>query len=220
MASRTLLRLLPSRLQLPNLRVRPILPTTASLLRNLRQPLRQSFSTAKKTPPQPLAKPTTLSARLKHLSREYGYSAVGVYFLLSALDFPFCFLAVQYLGAEKIGELETRVGGFVKPYWVSLRSAIGYPPAPVPVGDGEAGAGEGRERQEVVHGAEGEAEKAASIWTELALAYAIHKSFIFIRVPLTAAVTPKVVKVMRGWGWNIGRKGGAKEAVKKARGGN
>lgn len=48
---------------------------------------------------------------------------------------------------------------------------------------------------------------AAGVWTELALAYAVHKSFIFIRVPLTAAVTPKVVKVLRGWGWNIGKKG-------------
>jgi hypothetical protein len=35
------------------------------------------------------------------------------------------------------------------------------------------------------------------IWTQLALAYAIHKSFIFIRVPLTAALTPKVVRVLR-----------------------
>lgn len=42
--------------------------------------------------------------------------------------------------------------------------------------------------------------------TQLALAYAIHKSFIFIRVPLTAAVTPKVVKILRGWGWQIGKK--------------
>ena len=42
--------------------------------------------------------------------------------------------------------------------------------------------------------------------TQLALAYAIHKSFIFIRVPLTAAVTPKVVKVLRSWGWNIGKR--------------
>lgn len=42
--------------------------------------------------------------------------------------------------------------------------------------------------------------------TQLALAYAIHKSFIFIRVPLTAAITPKVVKVLRGWGWKIGKK--------------
>jgi N-terminal acetyltransferase 2 len=45
-----------------------------------------------------------------------------------------------------------------------------------------------------------------ALWTQLALAYAIHKSFIFIRVPLTAAVTPKVVKVLRGWGWNIGKR--------------
>jgi N-terminal acetyltransferase 2 len=42
--------------------------------------------------------------------------------------------------------------------------------------------------------------------TQLALAYAIHKSFIFIRVPLAAAITPKVVKVLRGWGWDIGKR--------------
>ena len=42
--------------------------------------------------------------------------------------------------------------------------------------------------------------------TQLALAYAIHKSFIFIRVPLTVAITPKVVKVLRGWGWDIGKR--------------
>ena len=44
------------------------------------------------------------------------------------------------------------------------------------------------------------------IWTQLALAYAIHKSFIFIRVPIAVAVTPKVVKVLRGWGWDIGKR--------------
>lgn len=42
--------------------------------------------------------------------------------------------------------------------------------------------------------------------TQLALAYAVHKSFIFIRVPLTAAVTPRVVKTLRSWGWDIGKK--------------
>ena len=43
----------------------------------------------------------------------------------------------------------------------------------------------------------------AGLWTQVALAYAIHKSLIFIRVPLTAAITPKVVKVLRQWGWDI-----------------
>ena len=41
-------------------------------------------------------------------------------------------------------------------------------------------------------------------WTQLLLAYALHKSFIFIRIPITVAITPKVVKTLRGWGWNIG----------------
>ena len=44
------------------------------------------------------------------------------------------------------------------------------------------------------------------LWTQLALAYAIHKSFIFIRIPLTVSITPKVVKVLRGWGWDIGKR--------------
>ena len=47
---------------------------------------------------------------------------------------------------------------------------------------------------------------ATGLWTQLALAYAIHKSFIFVRVPLTAAVTPKVVNTLRSWGWDIGKR--------------
>lgn len=50
-------------------------------------------------------------------------------------------------------------------------------------------------------------------WTKMALAYAIHKSFIFVRVPITAAITPKVVKTLRSWGWNIGKMP-TKKAVK------
>lgn len=42
--------------------------------------------------------------------------------------------------------------------------------------------------------------------TQLALAYAIHKTFFFVRVPLTVAVTPRIVKQLRAWGWNIGKK--------------
>jgi len=32
-------------------------------------------------------------------------------------------------------------------------------------------------------------------------------------VPLTAAVTPKVVKTLRSWGWNIGKIPSKKAAV-------
>ncbi|KAK6076803.1 peptide alpha-N-acetyltransferase Nat2 [Seiridium cupressi] len=57
-----------------------------------------------------------------------------------------------------------------------------------------------------VEEAEARNQAEASLGTQLALAYAIHKSFIFVRVPLTAAILPKVVKVLRSWGWKIGKK--------------
>lgn len=44
-----------------------------------------------------------------------------------------------------------------------------------------------------------------ALWTQLALAYAVHKSLIFFRIPLTAAILPKVAKTLRKWGWNVGK---------------
>lgn len=40
------------------------------------------------------------------MSREYGWAGFGVYMALTALDFPFCFLAVRSLGTERIGHYE------------------------------------------------------------------------------------------------------------------
>ncbi|KAF2018200.1 hypothetical protein BU24DRAFT_432656 [Aaosphaeria arxii CBS 175.79] len=133
----------------------------------------------------------TLSQRLKKLSREYGWTALGVYFALSALDFPFCFLAVRYLGAETVGHYEHIV---VEAAQNVIR--IVFPNFGKNKGGQEAS----------VSGDVAEATAREAIWTQLTLAYVIHKSFIFIRVPLTAAVLPKVVKTLRNWGWNIGKR--------------
>lgn len=54
----------------------------------------------------------SLSQRFRKLSREYGWSAVAVYFGLSLLDFPFCFLAVRLLGTERIGHWEHVIVGY------------------------------------------------------------------------------------------------------------
>lgn len=43
---------------------------------------------------------------MRKLSREYGWAALGVYLLLTAVDFPFCFLAVRWIGTERIGQFE------------------------------------------------------------------------------------------------------------------
>ncbi len=62
----------------------------------------------------PDAPKLSISQRLKKLSREYGWSALAVYMLLTALDFPFCFLAVRMLGTDRIGHWEHVVVTWVK----------------------------------------------------------------------------------------------------------
>ncbi len=64
---------------------------------------RNSEALPKEKPEKP-NESLSLSARLKKLSREYGWTAVGVYISLSVLDFPFCFLLVRTLGTDRIGE--------------------------------------------------------------------------------------------------------------------
>ncbi|KAF4430948.1 hypothetical protein F53441_13933 [Fusarium austroafricanum] len=151
-----------------------------------------------------------LTARLKKLTKEYGWVTVGVYLGLSVLDFPFCFLFVRMVGAEKIGEVEHRVMSAIKQmipdtvreawhtYWQSFRKAEASALGDDDISDKMEMATWGVEKAEE--------RNRADATTQLALAYAIHKSFIFIRVPLTAAVTPKVVKVLRSWGYQIGKK--------------
>ncbi|KAI1389385.1 uncharacterized protein F4822DRAFT_198810 [Hypoxylon trugodes] len=167
-----------------------------------------------KTPPKdaPAQEPQGLTARLKKLSREYGWAALGVYLGLTVLDFPFCFLLVRSVGTERIGEIEhfvvsnvsKAIPQSVRSWWHEYRQAL-KDAEKENIGNEEISehvemAGWGVEEADKRHKAE------ASLGTQLALAYAIHKSFIFIRVPLTAAITPKVVKVLRSWGWKIGKR--------------
>ncbi|MCJ1229126.1 hypothetical protein MMC12_005791 [Toensbergia leucococca] len=181
------------------------------------------FSSQKSPPYDPtphLTSPSpslSFSQRLRKLSREYGWSALGVYIALSALDFPFCFIAVRSLGTDRIGRWEGIVLEWVwsvVPYPFPERESGGAVEggkngeefAVVGEGEGVAVPGVGGLGHGIREAEEENRSENASIWTQLALAYAIHKSFIFIRVPVTAAVTPKVVKVLRGWGWDIGKR--------------
>ncbi|KAF2845757.1 peptide alpha-N-acetyltransferas-like protein Nat2 [Plenodomus tracheiphilus IPT5] len=159
----------------------------------------------------------SISQRLKQLSKEYGWTAVGVYFALSAIDFPICFLAVRLLGTDRIGHYEDVVKNA---FWSVIRLA--FPDAgkrsPEEVAAKEAKkAAEATAREGYVN-ADGvlvrPSNADASIWTQLGLAYLVHKSLMFLRVPLTAAVLPKVVKTLRGWGYNIGKKKPKKSAPK------
>ncbi|KAH7326038.1 hypothetical protein B0I35DRAFT_124609 [Stachybotrys elegans] len=192
---------------------------SSEFLRSLRAGSRRAFhETAWKRASEEAAskKSQGLGARLKRLTKEYGWAAVGVYFGLSALDLPFCYLFVKTVGAEAIGRVEHYIvssitsvipesvrhatSNFFSTIWNAVRA---------------------REKQEIgndnatgtvematwsVEEAQKHNDEGPSLATQLALAYAIHKSLIFFRVPLAAAVTPKVVKKLRSWGWNIGKK--------------
>jgi hypothetical protein len=129
---------------------------------------------------------------IKALIQEYGYSALGVYLLLSALDFPLCFVVVHSYGVDKVKEVQTEVMNY-------LKKATGF---------GEQK--QVKKTDENMDSIEPEEEESTSFWdsplfTEALVAYALHKSFIFIRVPVTAAVTPSVVKQLRAWGFNVGK---------------
>lgn len=135
---------------------------------------------------------------LKALVKEYGYSALGVYLGLSCIDLPICYLIVHSMGKDEIEVYENKAKQFFG--FGMLEEEL-------------------KKKQEIdrIH-EESEAtpdvtakkeEGSKSIlsqfsWTEFAIAYGLHKSLIFIRVPITAAITPGIVKVLRGWGFKIG----------------
>lgn len=189
-------------------------------LHNITRPVqRRTFRTTRarrSQPAEPTPKapeqPLTLRERLKKMSREYGWTAVGVYLTLSVLDFPFCFLFVKVVGTDRIAVAEHYVTSTVsrvipesvKEAWKNWTAAFKKAEKE------ELGSNNVSQDVEMVGWGVKEAQEKnkeeASLATQLALAYAIHKSFIFIRVPLTAAILPKVVKVLRGWGYQIGKR--------------
>lgn len=92
----------------------PTRPNPSSLLPKQRLNRRYNSGSAGNSQNGTGTEKPSLSDRLKKLSREYGWTALGVYLALSALDFPFCFAAVRLLGVERIGHYEHVVVEFVK----------------------------------------------------------------------------------------------------------
>ncbi|KAK6198938.1 uncharacterized protein RJT21DRAFT_52655 [Scheffersomyces amazonensis] len=140
---------------------------------------------------------------IKALVQEYGLSALGVYLALSAIDLPICYVIVHSSGKEVIEEYENTV-----------KNVFGYG-----ISKEELKKNQELRKLEEAKAKEGEIDidtkKNTNIvsylishfsWTEFAIAYGIHKSLIFIRLPITAAITPGIVKILRGWGFKIGNK--------------
>jgi hypothetical protein len=129
---------------------------------------------------------------MKELSRKYGWAAAGVYAVLSVLDFMSCFIVIRAFGAETVGKYE-----HAALHWV--KETFGW--SPQSRQDIEAAKHLEEEESSVHVGDDGR----VSLWTEVAVAYGLHKLLIFLRVPITVSITPPLVKRLRKMGWNIGR---------------
>lgn len=163
--------------------------------------LTSSRSPSPSSPTDPQLPPdATLSQRLKHLIKAYGWYALGVYALLSVADFTVAFAGVNILGAEYVA----KVAASVKELVAGLLPAKPIEP--------------GREELDSArHVAAGGSE---SLWAMVVLAYTIHKTlFLPVRVGLTAAVTPRLVGWLRsrGWAGSAGTKRAAQEMRERIR---
>jgi hypothetical protein len=157
-----------------------------------------SFSTSPSRPPSSnaqLAENPTLSQRLRHLVRTYGWYAFGMYTVLSVVEFGVVFAGINLLGAHQVSK------------WASsIRSTVSSiiptkPPDP------------GQEEIEHVRGHRGGHE---GLYAMLVLAYTIHKTLLLpVRIGLTAYFTPKFVAFLTKRGWVGG--GGARRAAQEMR---
>lgn len=143
-------------------------------------------------------------ARLKLLFKRYGWYALGMYTVLSALDFSLVFVLIHLAGAERIEPmLAGAVGWYRRQRYGEERAAE------LAVEAAEEAAEEKRiaEAEERDHG-KGKKKKEKSGWmsrtvlAEMALAYPIHKvALLPVRAGLTVAWTPKFVGWLTRRGW-------------------
>lgn len=137
----------------------------------------------------------TVSQRLKHLVKTYGWYALGVYLVFSTLDFTVAFVGIKLLGAEQVSQATAYVKQLVFGFFHNK------PPEP------------GRDE---VENPSASNDSQEGLYAMLVLAYTIHKTlFLPLRVGLTAALTPRIVGWLRARGWAGGQ--GAKRAAREMR---
>jgi len=130
--------------------------------------------------------------------KAYGWYAVGVYTVISIVDFTIAFAGVNLLGADYVSSVAASAKAWV------LSVVYSRPPEP------------GREEIEEVSqnmtagGQEG-------LYAMILLAWTVHKTlFVPVRIGLTAAYTPRIVNWLRARGWAGGE--GTRRAMQEMRG--
>ncbi|BGP56151.1 hypothetical protein JCM8202_005919 [Rhodotorula sphaerocarpa] len=179
-----------------------------------------------------------LTQKVKYLFRKYGWTTLVVYLGLSAVDFGLCFLVIYSVGADRVRLAEdwvleklhwrrrsedTKAGEgnrfqraveglhdrHQERHARNVKGAEAHPtPAAADAIARGAPAGEVDQVEKEAGG--GGQSKYGTIATTAVLAYAIHKTvFLPLRVGITVAITPRVVRTLQGWGWKVGMAAGA-----------
>lgn len=122
--------------------------------------------------------------KLKHLIKQYGIIGIYIYFGICVIDFGLVWIAVKYLGTTTIGFYEKKIISKIEDFtgWRLKNNE-----------DSMQGNGKSKENDK------------ASIWTEIAIVYGIHKLLIFVRVPLTAIFTPWLTRLLTQRKWLVGK---------------
>jgi len=190
----------------------PILPSTRPRLVRTARPVRffhrsPARLSSSRSPPPPQVDPkdalpsnASVSERLKHLIKSYGWYALGVYFIFSTIDFGIAFVGIKLLGADYVSSVVASVKA-----WIA--GMINSRPA-------EPGKDEIESMSNTVHSGN------EDLYAMIALAYAVHKTlFLPIRVGLTAAFTPRIVSWLakRGWAGTSGARRAAGEMRERLR---
>ena len=146
----------------------------------------------------------TLSQRLKHLIKSYGWYALGVYAVLTVADFTVAFAGISLIGSEHVARATDAV--------TSKLSQLFRPVLPQP----------GAHASETSSSSSSRREPGGrdSLMATAVLAWLVHKTlFMPFRVGLTVALTPKLVRWLtrRGWAGGVNAKRVANELRDKVR---
>ncbi|KAF8624249.1 hypothetical protein AX15_005969 [Amanita polypyramis BW_CC] len=185
----------------------PLLPLSRPPARYFRLSAPRLFAPAPRllhpSPTQPPLPPNpSLSHRLKHLIKTYGWYALGVYIVISTLDFAVAFASINLLGADYVAGVAASAKAAMHDMFYAKPVEPGLDELDNPHARGIAAGPNGQE----------------GLYAMLVLAYTVHKTlFLPVRVGLTAALTPRLVTWLNTRGW-IGREGARRATKLKERG--
>ncbi|KAG9302179.1 hypothetical protein G9A89_020613 [Geosiphon pyriformis] len=150
----------------------------------------------------------SITARIKLLTRQYGVSALVVYTVISTLDLAGTFFVIQVGGGERVKKIEDWMKKIFD-RWLTIPNMPKNPQNKKESEDGGQIAKTSKSQQEGNFGDSNESGKnmkQMSSWmSTFLIAYGIHKLLVPLRLGLTAAITPPLVKKLQKMGWNIGR---------------